>query len=108
MTTPSSADLRTWARENGHRVATRGRVSNEIRSAWESAQTPVRRKRRPAPSPAGTGASPTASDHGAPANKGLLAVAAMAERLAALTGRVDALESRVAGKSKKKRKKQSR
>lgn len=32
---PSNEILRTWAQANGHRVSTRGRIPEEIRSAYE-------------------------------------------------------------------------
>jgi hypothetical protein len=35
---PSSAELRHWARSNGHEVSDRGRVSREILEAWEQSQ----------------------------------------------------------------------
>jgi len=31
------SDLRAWARENGYQVSDRGRVSSEVRSAYEAA-----------------------------------------------------------------------
>lgn len=34
---PSPAELREWARENGFEVSERGRVSQEIRDAYEAA-----------------------------------------------------------------------
>lgn len=33
----SAADMRAWARENGYEVSDRGRVSEEIRAAYEAA-----------------------------------------------------------------------
>jgi hypothetical protein len=33
----STADIRTWARENGHEVNERGRISSDIRRAYEAA-----------------------------------------------------------------------
>lgn len=33
----SAAEIRTWARENGYQVPERGRVSSEVREAYESA-----------------------------------------------------------------------
>ena len=109
MTSPSSAELRAWAIDNGHTVAARGRVSNDVRTAWQSAQTPVRRKRRPAPLPVGSSASPTAqSGRGTSADEELPAAAVLTEQLAALTQRVDELEMRLVSKAKKKRNKKTR
>ena len=109
MTTPSSAELRAWARENGHPVAARGRVSNDVRTAWQSAQKPVRRKRRPASLPVGSSASPTAGpSQTTSADKELSATAVLSEQLAAVTERVDELEMRLASKAKKKRNKKAR
>ncbi|MFD3537379.1 Lsr2 family protein [Streptomyces sp. NPDC058664] len=34
---PSSADIRAWAKEQGHDVNDRGRVSADLRSAYEAA-----------------------------------------------------------------------
>ena len=34
---PSAADIRAWARENGHDVPERGRVSAEVREAYAAA-----------------------------------------------------------------------
>lgn len=34
---PTAAEIRAWARENGHQVPDRGRVSAEVRSAYDSA-----------------------------------------------------------------------
>ncbi|WP_370616457.1 histone-like nucleoid-structuring protein Lsr2 [Mumia sp. Pv 4-285] len=34
----SAADVREWARENGYEVSERGRVSEEVRSAYEAAR----------------------------------------------------------------------
>ncbi|QIK65104.1 Lsr2 family protein [Nocardioides sp. HDW12B] len=34
---PSAADVRAWARENGHDVPERGRVSAEVREAYAAA-----------------------------------------------------------------------
>ena len=34
---PSAADVRTWARENGWEVPDRGRVSAEVRQAYDAA-----------------------------------------------------------------------
>ena len=34
---PSAADIRAWARENGHDVPDRGRVSAEVREAYAAA-----------------------------------------------------------------------
>lgn len=34
---PSAADIRSWARENGHDVPERGRVSAEVREAYAAA-----------------------------------------------------------------------
>jgi hypothetical protein len=31
------SDLRNWARENGYQISDRGRVSSEVRSAYEAA-----------------------------------------------------------------------
>ena len=109
MNTPSSAELRAWALENGHPVAARGRVSNDVRTAWLSAQTRVRRKRRPASLPVRSGGPPTAeSSHATSADEELSAAAVLSEQLAALTQRVDELEMRLASKAKKKRNKKSR
>lgn len=36
--TPSSAELRVWARSNGLTVSDRGRISREIREAWANAR----------------------------------------------------------------------
>jgi hypothetical protein len=36
---PTSAELRSWARSHGFATAERGRISAEIRAAWERAQT---------------------------------------------------------------------
>jgi hypothetical protein len=33
----SASDIREWARENGYEVSERGRVSEEVRSAYEAA-----------------------------------------------------------------------
>jgi hypothetical protein len=33
----SAAEIREWARQNGYDVPARGRVSAEVRSAWEAA-----------------------------------------------------------------------
>jgi hypothetical protein len=33
----SAAEIREWARENGYDVPARGRVSSEVRAAWEAA-----------------------------------------------------------------------
>ncbi len=33
----STSDIRAWAQENGHDVSTRGRVSAEVREAYERA-----------------------------------------------------------------------
>ena len=33
---PSASDVREWARENGYEVSERGRVSAEVRSAYEA------------------------------------------------------------------------
>ena len=35
---PSSKEIRDWARSNGYDVSDRGRVSAEIRQAFEAAQ----------------------------------------------------------------------
>jgi hypothetical protein len=37
-TAPSSAELRAWARDHGYAVSDRGRISAEIRHAWEGAR----------------------------------------------------------------------
>jgi hypothetical protein len=34
---PSSSDIRAWARENGYDVSARGRISAEVRAAYEAA-----------------------------------------------------------------------
>lgn len=34
----SASEIRAWARENGYEVSERGRVSEEIRSAYEAAR----------------------------------------------------------------------
>lgn len=34
---PSAAEIRAWARENGHEVPDRGRVSAEVREAYDAA-----------------------------------------------------------------------
>jgi hypothetical protein len=34
---PSAAEVRAWARENGHDVPDRGRVSAEVRQAYDAA-----------------------------------------------------------------------
>lgn len=34
---PSAADIRAWARENGYDVPERGRVSSEVREAYDAA-----------------------------------------------------------------------
>jgi len=34
---PSTADIREWARANGHEVSDRGRVSSEVREAYDAA-----------------------------------------------------------------------
>ena len=36
-TGPSAADIRAWARENGHDVPERGRVSADVREAYAAA-----------------------------------------------------------------------
>lgn len=33
----SASEIRTWARENGYEVSERGRVSEEVRSAYDAA-----------------------------------------------------------------------
>lgn len=104
MTTPTSAELRAWARDNGHTVASRGRVSDDVRSAWQKAHTP-RRKRRPGPSRVSSSAAAlTGTPLGASPDEGQ-SVSDMAEQLAALTARVDKLETQLASKPDKKRKK---
>ncbi len=34
---PSASEIRDWARANGYQVSERGRVSSEVRSAYEAA-----------------------------------------------------------------------
>ncbi len=34
---PSTAEIREWARANGHEVSDRGRVSSEVREAYDAA-----------------------------------------------------------------------
>lgn len=34
---PSAAEIREWARANGYQVSERGRVSSDVRSAYEAA-----------------------------------------------------------------------
>ncbi|MFD8888866.1 histone-like nucleoid-structuring protein Lsr2 [Streptomyces erythrochromogenes] len=34
---PSTAQIREWAKENGHKVNERGRISTEVREAYEAA-----------------------------------------------------------------------
>lgn len=36
--TGSAADIRRWARNNGHEVSERGRVPSELRAAYEAAR----------------------------------------------------------------------
>lgn len=108
MSTPSTTELRAWARQNGVAVADRGRVSIDVLSAWQSAQTPTRPKRRPAPNPIST--APSAAQEpsqSASADEEVSTSALIAEQLAALTERVQRLESRLTGKPEKARKKQN-
>lgn len=109
MTTPSTADLRAWARENGLTVADRGRIASDVLNAWQSAQTPARRKRRltPRPDTSGPSAAPEASQR-ASADQDLQGSASVAQQLAALTERVQRLEKSLAGKPEKERKKQKK
>lgn len=37
MTTPTTAELRSWARAHGMDVGDRGRLSPEVRAAWDAA-----------------------------------------------------------------------
>ena len=39
MTTPTTAELRAWAREQGMDVGDRGRLSPEVRAAWDAAHS---------------------------------------------------------------------
>lgn len=109
MTTVSTAEVRAWARQNGLAVADRGRVSSDVVNAWQSAQTPTRPKRRPAPESGATDRSGDAEASQSPStDEELSASALMAEQLAALTERVQRLESRLAGRPGKDRKKQKK
>lgn len=109
MTTASTAEVRAWARQNGLAVADRGRVSGEVLDAWQSAQTSTRPKRRPAPEPGATDRSGGAEASQSPSTDEELSTSAlMAEQLAALTERVQLLESRLTGKPEKDRKKQKK
>jgi len=54
MTTPTTADVRAWARQNGMTVAERGRLNPEILDAYATAHGGSR------PSTGGTGASTSA------------------------------------------------
>src|SRR5579884_4557314 len=65
MTTPSTADVRNWARSHGFTVADRGRLSPEIMAAYSAATGDGGR----ATSPAGAGSAPDASPAAAPAGQ---------------------------------------
>jgi hypothetical protein len=69
VTTPDTAAVRAWARENGYQVADRGRLRPEVLDAYDAAQrtggTATKKKAAPAAKPARKAASVKA----APASK---------------------------------------
>lgn len=109
MTTPSTAELRAWARANGIAVADRGRVSGDVLTAWQSSQPRGRAKRRSTAMPS-TSRPSAARQAGRRTSVGQepSTPEAMARQLAALTERVQRLETRLAGKQERERKKQKK
>ena len=85
MTTPAPSAVRAWARDNGHRVPSRGRIRSEVLTAYAAAQPP-------APPPALPELSELAVELRALASD----FAALRGELAAVTDSVAGLSSRVA------------
>lgn len=106
MTTPDTAAVRAWARENGHPVAERGRLPADLHAAYLAAQggaagapKPPAKARKAAPAQARRAATAPARTAPKPVAAPAPAVdvqpdrfAELEEQLAALTARVAVLE----------------
>ena len=106
MGTPTTEELRAWARQNGFEVADRGRLSPKVVDAWRTAQVSDTAKSsatngRPKTKIAKTAAAPVTDPIRASAVDDDIIID-LRDEVSTLRGRVEALESLVtAGATKR-------